>query len=124
MKLKFPLLWRAKLRVMIAGGYSLFWCAPGFTQDIAQTYASELPIPMWALGAFAALIVLVSAYAVDYIRNLKIRLFDIESDLARSAAEWSYAMDFLEDPMYLVDLDDRLIRANRAFFNQIGKNLY
>ncbi len=111
------------MRSIIAGTYSLFWCVPSFAQDIAQPYsiASVLHMPAWALGVLAALTMLAAAYAVDYIRRLKTRLADIESDLARSAAEWSYAMDFLEDPMYLVDLDDRLIRANRAFFNQIGK---
>ena len=37
-----------------------------------------------------------------------------ERELARSAAEWTSAMDFLEDAVFLVDLERRVIRANRA----------
>ncbi len=79
------------------------------------------PIPMWLATILVAALILLAVSVAKYVRNLKARLSDIESDLARSAAEWSYAMDFLEDPMYLVDLDDRLVRANRAFYKQIGK---
>ncbi|MCG6968170.1 MAG: EAL domain-containing protein [Gammaproteobacteria bacterium] len=94
------------------------------TQEIVQPFSAhtQLPVPVWAVGVLVAFILLAVAVAVDYVRNLRYKLAAIESDLARSAAEWSYAMDFLEDPMYLVDLDDRLIRANRAFYNQIGKS--
>jgi diguanylate cyclase (GGDEF)-like protein/PAS domain S-box-containing protein len=55
------------------------------------------------------------------LRELRQELQQQEAALARSAAEWSQAMDFLDDPMYLVDLDDRLVRANKAFYRQIGK---
>ncbi len=37
-----------------------------------------------------------------------------ERELARSAAEWTSAMDFLEDAVFLLDLERRVIRANRA----------
>ena len=40
--------------------------------------------------------------------------------LERSAAEWSYAMDHFEDGIYLVDMDDRLMRANRSFYELTG----
>jgi diguanylate cyclase (GGDEF)-like protein/PAS domain S-box-containing protein len=55
------------------------------------------------------------------MRQLRSQLLSKEADLLRSAAEWTQAMDFLEDPMYLVDLDDRLVRANKAFYKQVGK---
>ncbi|MGE0082749.1 MAG: PAS domain-containing protein, partial [Thiohalomonadaceae bacterium] len=39
-----------------------------------------------------------------------------ERELARSAAEWTYAMDFLEDAIFLVDSDRRVLRANHAAY--------
>ncbi len=46
-------------------------------------------------------------------------------------AQWEQAIDFFSDPIYLVDLNDRLIKANRAFFTMksltpeqvIGRNI-
>ena len=43
-----------------------------------------------------------------------------EEALARAAAEWTYAMDSIEDAIYLIDLDDRIVRANRAFYQLTG----
>jgi diguanylate cyclase (GGDEF)-like protein/PAS domain S-box-containing protein len=43
-----------------------------------------------------------------------------ERELERSAAEWTYAMDYFEEAIYLVDLDDRLVRANRSFYALTG----
>ncbi len=43
-----------------------------------------------------------------------------EEALAQSAAEWTYSMDFIEDAMYLIDTDDKVIRANRAFYQLTG----
>lgn len=43
-----------------------------------------------------------------------------ERELEKSAAEWTYAMDFFEEAIYLVDLEDRLVRANRAFYELTG----
>jgi len=45
-----------------------------------------------------------------------------ERDLARVETEWNKAIEFLADPIFLVGLDDRVIRANHAFFTMIGKN--
>ena len=45
-----------------------------------------------------------------------------EEALARAAAEWTYAMDSIEDAIYLIDLDDRIVRANRAFYELTGLN--
>jgi PAS domain S-box-containing protein len=42
--------------------------------------------------------------------------------IANAEAEWTQAMDSLDYPMYLVDLDDNLVRANKAFYRQIGKS--
>ena len=44
----------------------------------------------------------------------------VEKALARSATEWTYSMDFIEDAMYLIDTDDRVVRANRAFYQLTG----
>ncbi|MCI0506911.1 MAG: ATP-binding protein [Gammaproteobacteria bacterium] len=41
--------------------------------------------------------------------------------IANAEAEWTQAMDSLDYPMYLVNLDDNLVRANKAFYRQIGK---
>ncbi len=43
-----------------------------------------------------------------------------ESELAKRASEWTFALDFIEDAVYLLDLDDRIIHANRSFYNMIG----
>ncbi len=39
-----------------------------------------------------------------------------EEELRRSAREWSAAMDASEDVIYLLDLDRRVLRANKAFY--------
>ncbi|MEN8763417.1 MAG: PAS domain S-box protein, partial [Thiogranum sp.] len=44
-----------------------------------------------------------------------------ERDLARVETEWNKAIEFFADPIFLVGLDDRVIRANHAFFSMIGK---
>ena len=38
-----------------------------------------------------------------------------EESLLKSSKECSFAMDFFEDAIYLIDLDDNLVRANRTF---------
>jgi diguanylate cyclase (GGDEF)-like protein/PAS domain S-box-containing protein len=108
---------------IIAGVYWLLWCEPVLARNANQPIPVETTqstVPLWSLSLLGGIALVGATVAAVYIRYLKTKIADIESDLARSAAEWSYAMDFLEDPMYLVDLDDRLIRANRAFFRQIG----
>ena len=45
-----------------------------------------------------------------------------ERELEKSTAEWTYAMDYFEEAIYLVDLDDRLVRANRSFYTLTGLN--
>ncbi|MEK6777738.1 MAG: ATP-binding protein [bacterium] len=41
-------------------------------------------------------------------------------ELTKKESEWSYAMDFVEDAIYLVGLDDRVLRANRPFYKMTG----
>ena len=78
-------------------------------------------LPVLAGVVISAITVIAGLSLWGRIKSLQQALADKEADLARSAAEWTQAMDFLEDPMYLVDLDDRLVRANKAFYKQIGK---
>jgi len=61
----------------------------------------------------------------NLFQRLAIRplLLEIESRqkaeiaLEQSAKEWIFAMDFFEDAVYLVDLNDKLVRANLTFYN-------
>ncbi len=39
-----------------------------------------------------------------------------ELEVEQSKKEWNYAMDFYDEPIYLLDLDRRVIRANQAFY--------
>ena len=39
-----------------------------------------------------------------------------ELEVEQSKKEWNYAMDFYDDPIYLLDLDRRVVRANQAFY--------
>lgn len=55
-----------------------------------------------------------------YIRKLQINSQKDKEKLAESENEWSNALDFLDEPMYMVDLNDRIIRANKAFYKKIG----
>jgi PAS domain S-box-containing protein len=43
-----------------------------------------------------------------------------QESLERAAAEWSAAMDATEDVIYLLDINRRLLRANKAFYAMIG----
>lgn len=43
-----------------------------------------------------------------------------EEALLKSSKEWSLAMDFFDDAIYLIDLDDKLVRANRPFYMMTG----
>jgi len=60
-------------------------------------------------------------FAIMYIRRLQLRLKKSELKIANAEAEWTQAMDSLDYPMYLVDLEDNLVRANKAFYKQINK---
>jgi PAS domain S-box-containing protein len=64
---------------------------------------------------------IVGLVVAFYIKRLRKQLKKSELKIANAEAEWTQAMDSLDYPMYLVDLDDRLVRANKAFFKQVGK---
>ena len=56
-----------------------------------------------------------------YIRKLRENLRIDEEKISQSETEWSNALDFLDEPMYMVDLSDHVIRANKAFYKKVGK---
>ncbi len=66
-----------------------------------------------------ALVVVVWCYA--RLRSAKQQLAIKQENISKAEAEWMQALDFAEDAMYLVDLDDRLVRGNRKFFEFIGR---
>lgn len=68
---------------------------------------------------FLLFLILVLQPLIFYVRKLKINLRIDEEKIANSETEWSNALDFLDEPMYMVDLDDRIIRANKAFYKKI-----
>jgi len=41
--------------------------------------------------------------------------------LEKANREWTQAMDVFQDPLYVVDLDDRIVRANQAFFRLVER---
>lgn len=43
-----------------------------------------------------------------------------EAAVKQSLLEWTVAMDALEDSIYLLDLEERVVRANRAFYKLTG----
>lgn len=45
-----------------------------------------------------------------------------EAELARSSLEWTQAMDQLNDVVYLLDMDRKLVRANQAFYQMIDSD--
>ena len=45
----------------------------------------------------------------------------LSGQLDRLNAEWAHAFDYFADAVLLIDLDDTLLRANRAFYDLIGK---
>ncbi len=44
----------------------------------------------------------------------------LEDELFKTASEWTQAMDSINDAIYLIDLDDRVIRANKTFYQLTG----
>ncbi len=43
-----------------------------------------------------------------------------DSELSKKESEWANAMDFIEDAVYLIDLDDKVRHANKKFYNMTG----
>lgn len=66
---------------------------------------------------------LIAALAIVFTALLRMsrRLRVSEASLARADAEWVQALDFAEDALYVVDLNERVVRANRAFYRFLGR---
>ncbi|BAU49033.1 diguanylate cyclase [Sulfurifustis variabilis] len=80
---------------------------------------SPSAVALIAWLAFALAVALgASVYALARLRT---RLKAKEAILARAEAEWRYALDFADEALYLIDLDDNLVRGNEAFFRYIGQ---
>ncbi len=43
-----------------------------------------------------------------------------QENLAKVETQWNHAIDFFVDPLYFVDLEDHLVRANAAFYKLTG----
>lgn len=54
-----------------------------------------------------------------FVRDISARK-KVEREIQKVATEWSAAMDALPDLIYLLDLNHRVIRANRAFYECTG----
>ena len=57
----------------------------------------------------------VCAFGRDISERIEAR-----KTLDQTEKEWSLAMDFVEDVIYLVDMDDRIVQANSNFFRMTG----
>ena len=71
---------------------------------------------IWLLGLFGIGLVGRWSYHKEQITQIT------RAQLNQSEQEWNHAMDFLQDAVYLVDLDDKVVRANRAFYDMTGLN--
>ncbi|MEW6501379.1 MAG: ATP-binding protein [Thermodesulfobacteriota bacterium] len=69
---------------------------------------------LWLVGTA----VFASGYSM--LRQGVARQRRTERDLARAMLEWSTAMDASDDPIYLLDLERRILRANQAFGRMVG----
>lgn len=67
-------------------------------------------------------ILFISPFVVTYIHKLRHRVKEDEQKLQQNEIEWSQALDFLDEPIYMVDLNDQLIRANKAFYKKVGSS--
>ncbi len=63
----------------------------------------------------------VVVWCGSLLRSAKQQLANNQLTQSNAEAEWIQALDFADDAMYLVDLDDRLVRGNRKFFEFIGR---
>ncbi|MDH5369561.1 MAG: EAL domain-containing protein [Gammaproteobacteria bacterium] len=83
-------------------------------------YKIELPNffeRYWGQSLLFLILILQPLYL--YILKLRKNLRIDEEKLAQSETEWTNALNFLDEPMYMVDLEDRIIRANNAFYKKV-----
>jgi len=101
------------------GLFSIFLFACG-TPVLAAASAfalnPEQPATWWFTAFLIAMLAIVFAALLRLSRRLRVS----EASLARAEAEWAQALDFAEDAMYVVDLNERVVRANRAFCRFLG----
>ncbi|VAW68111.1 Phytochrome, two-component sensor histidine kinase; Cyanobacterial phytochrome B [hydrothermal vent metagenome] len=103
--------------------------------DIRGGVSVSIPIKPYLLAAESSRDVLVAsnigiwllgllAIALFTRRNIQrsVERQQVSDALSRSDNEWNYAMDFFEDVIYLTDMDDRVIRANQAFYEMTGQS--
>lgn len=69
---------------------------------------------IWLLGLFGIGLFGRWSYHNEQITQIT------RAQLNQSEQEWNHAMDFLQDAVYLVDLDDKVVRANKAFYDLTG----
>ncbi|MGD9391085.1 MAG: PhnD/SsuA/transferrin family substrate-binding protein, partial [Thioalkalispiraceae bacterium] len=79
----------------------------------------ELQANFWTI---LAVLIITIPFVVMYIHRLRFNVHRNQVKLEQIENEWSHALDFLDEPMYMVDLNDKLIRANKAFFKKIGSD--
>ena len=87
----------------------------GLAKSILYKIADRYWIPVVIL-----LMVFVPPFWFFVIR-LWLRSRQLEANQKSAEAEWLQGMELLNEPTMLLDLDDRIIRANNAFYNRIKK---
>lgn len=101
----------------IRGGLSTSVPMAPYYQALAahQRMLGTVHILLWLVGAVV--------FALGYLQLRRGIVVQQRSEqaLLQSALEWSAAMDATDDPIYLLDLDRRILRANRAFARMAGQ---
>ena len=90
--------------------------APAVANGSPLPLNPDRPASFW----FVAFLLGVLAIAFTALLRMRRRLRVSEASLARAEAEWAQALDFAEDAMYVVDLNEGVVRANRAFCRFLG----
>ena len=108
------------------------WTVPLSYQPVRELM-QELQIGPFHNSARLSLLLLIKKYwwlliiifsstaplLIAYIKRLKNKAqFNLR--LAREEAEWNHALDFLDEPICMVDFQDRLIRANKAYYENMS----
>ena len=86
------------------------------------SHASQLTlktvfIKFW--WVFLLFLMLICPPTIAYVKALQLRIKKYQ-DYATTESDWNNALNFLDEPFCMVDLDDRLLRANHAFYKKIG----
>jgi diguanylate cyclase (GGDEF)-like protein/PAS domain S-box-containing protein len=79
--------------------------------------AASFTFVAWLAVAFAVALGL----CLHALAGLRSRLRAKEAILARAEAEWRHALDFADEALCIIDLDDNLVRCNEAYCRYIGK---